>query len=147
LIPDAWGYEFIEAWYPGTTWNPNRGYIAIGGDWEPYQGRTTYASIGGCYYAARLAISEFLSRTGKQAKVLILRESYPDHILPLGVWHVREGVRLAVRNKPMRFDSLRDVLSYINEQMKLSINTWFEVSRTLKDLLMQTKLTHFLVHR
>jgi len=145
LIPDAWSYEFIEAWYPGTTWNPDKTHIAIGGDWEYYSGRTTYASIGGCYYAARLAVTEYLAKIGKQARVLILREAYPEHIMPLGVWHVREGVRAALKNKPLKFENLRDVLRYIQERLKIGLDIWFSVSRTLKDMTSQRKLDEFIL--
>ena len=144
LIPEAWSYEFIEAWYPRTTWNPDDKTIAIGGDWEYYQGRTNYASIGGCYYAARLAVSEYLSNVKKQARVLILREAYPDHIMPLGVWHVREGVRLALKKPPVCFGSLKDVLMFVSERLKLSLDVWLDVSRTLKDLMTQRKISDFL---
>lgn len=143
LIPDAWSYEFIEAWYPGTTWNPSKEYIAIGGDWEYYQGRTTYASIGGCYYAARLAVTEYLAKQRIQARVLILREAYPDHLMPLGVWHVREGVRKALKEKALKFDTLQQVINYIRESLRLSLDTWLSVSRTLLDLTKQRKLTDF----
>ncbi|HYM40256.1 MAG TPA: hypothetical protein VEY12_08975, partial [Thermoplasmata archaeon] len=55
-----WRYELIEAWYPNTLWNPLGREIVMFGDHEGYEGRTTYASIGGCYYAARLAVAEAL---------------------------------------------------------------------------------------
>lgn len=144
MFPESWSYEFIEAWYPGTTWNPSRDTIAIGGDWEPYWGRTAYAQIGGCYYAARLAVTEYLSRIGKQAKVLILRESYPDHILPLGVWHVREGVRLALKARPFKSSSFVEVTEYVSSRLKIPMKTWYEVSRILRDAKTQTKLTDWL---
>lgn len=144
LFPEKWSYEFIEAWFPGTTWNPDKYNIAIGGDWELYWGRTTYAEIGGCYYAARLAVTEHLSKIKKQAKVLILRESYPEHILPLGVWHVREGVRTALRNQPYRSSSFVDVVRYISENMSVSLDVWFKVSRILRDQKCQTKITNWI---
>jgi len=144
LFPEKWSYEFIEAWFPGTTWNPDKYNIAIGGDWEPYWGRTNYAEIGGCYYAARLAVTEYLSKIKKQAKVLILRESYPDHILPLGVWHVREGVRTALKKKPYITFSFNDIIRYLSEKMLVSLDTWFKVSRILRDQKTQTQITYWL---
>lgn len=144
LFPEKWSYEFIEAWFPGTTWNPDKYNVAIGGDWEPYWGRSNYAQIGGCYYAARLAVTEHLRRIKKQAKVLILRESYPEHILPLGVWHVREGVRLALKSRPIRISEFKDVLSYISGRLRVPINTWLDVSRLLRDQLSQTKITRWI---
>ena len=62
MIPAQWSYESMEAWYPGTVWNPAGTSIAIFSDWEGNSGRTTYAAIGGCYYSARLAVCEQLTK-------------------------------------------------------------------------------------
>ena len=67
FLPGCYRYESIEAWYPNTLWNPSSENIVMAGDHEGFHGRTTYASIGGCYYAARLATSEMLLRVGRQA--------------------------------------------------------------------------------
>lgn len=91
MIPRAWSYEIIEAWYPGTVWNPDGGGIFVYSGWEDYDGRTTYAEIGGCYYAARLAVCEQLVKERRQAAVLVLREAHPGYIMPVGVWQVREN--------------------------------------------------------
>ncbi|MGI0156529.1 MAG: Nre family DNA repair protein, partial [Thermoplasmata archaeon] len=90
LLPGAYRYESIEAWYPNTLWNPSLTNVVVMGDHEGHDGRTTYARIGGCYYAARLATSEGLLALGRQAGVVVLREVHPGEILPLGVWNVRE---------------------------------------------------------
>src|SRR4030067_1268451 len=60
MLPSSWRYELIEAWYPNTAWNPHGEKIAIMSDHEFFDGRNTYASIGGCYYAARLPVNELL---------------------------------------------------------------------------------------
>jgi len=65
MIPSAWSYESMEAWHPGTAWNPSGDSIVIFSDWEGYEDRTTYAEIGGCYYAARLAVCELLCEREK----------------------------------------------------------------------------------
>ena len=63
MIPSEWQYELIEAWYPKTTWNPYGSGISIFNSYEFYKSRTTYAEIGGCYYAARFAVNELFSVT------------------------------------------------------------------------------------
>ena len=68
MIPQQWSYESMEAWYPGTVWNPTGNNVAIYSDWEGNSGRTTYAAIGGCYYSARLATCEIGKRN--DAKLL-----------------------------------------------------------------------------
>ncbi len=146
LFPHVWSYELIEAWFPGTLWNPWNDFVGIAGDWETYHGREGYASIGGCYYAARLAVSEFLAREGKQAAVLILRESYPEHILPVGVWHVRESVRAALKQKPVIFNNLRETLDYVFSRLKISSDIWMKTSSLLRFILRQRKLDDYLKH-
>ncbi|MFQ5816032.1 MAG: hypothetical protein ACE5G7_05995, partial [Candidatus Hydrothermarchaeaceae archaeon] len=85
MLPTAWSYELIEAWYPNTVWNPSGKGVVIFSSSEGYHGRSEYADIGGCYYAARLATSEALRREMRQATVVILREAHPGYIMPVGV--------------------------------------------------------------
>ena len=122
LMPSSWRYEWIEAWYPRTVWNPDGSSIAIGGDWEGYKGRTTYASLGGCYYAVRLAVAEFLARERKQAGVVAMREIHPSFITPLGVWINRESVREALKRRPAKFNNLRDAIDYISRRFSIGID-------------------------
>ena len=75
LSPRNWAFEWIEAWFPGTAWNETGSVPALMGDHEPFEGRTTYASVGGCYYSTRLAVAEALERMGKQASALVLAKS------------------------------------------------------------------------
>jgi len=143
LIPDAWSYEAYEAWYPNTLWNPSDEGVAIVTDWEDYGGRWRYASMGGCYYAARLAVLEHLNHVRRQARVFVFREAYPDYILPVGVWQVRENVRNAMRQRPKRFDSLEEALRYIEGRLTLSIRQWAEAGTLLRRTLTQRKLTDY----
>ncbi len=144
MIPEAWSYELIEAWYPGSAWNMSSRSIAIGGDWEDYGGRTKYAEIGGCYYAARLAVTEHLSKIGRQASVIVMRESYPEHILPLGVWVVREGVRNALKREPVKFSSFKEALEYLGTRLKIDLRHWIEISKILQRAIKQKKLKSYI---
>ena len=144
LTPSSWRYEWIEAWYPGTVWNPNSRYIAMGGDWEGYRGRTTYASIGGCYYAVRLAVAEFLAEEGRQAGVVAMREIHPSFITPLGVWINRECVREALRRRPVKFDTLDEAIAHIGGRFSIGVNEWIKTSVLLKEALYQEKITKYL---
>ncbi|MGC9191048.1 MAG: Nre family DNA repair protein, partial [Candidatus Micrarchaeia archaeon] len=120
MMPGEWSYELIEAWYPNTTWNRDNPNIQIYSSHEFSKGRKTYAEIGGCYYAARLAVSEHLNRIGKIASVVILRETHPGYIMPVGVWNVREHVRETLKTQPIKFDSIYDALRYIDNKMDIS---------------------------
>lgn len=143
LLPRPWSYELVEAWYPGTTWNPDGREVAIFGDGEGYGGRTAYASIGGCYYAARLAIAEALTRWRRQATALVLRETHPGHLLPLGVWNVRENVRNALRQPPRTFPGLPEALEFVFGRLAIPRDTWVHHSRLLPFLLHQRRLENF----
>ena len=140
MMPTSWRYELIEAWYPKTAWNPNSDRIAIMSDWEFFDGRTTYASIGGCYYAARLAVNELLQRERRQAGVSIMREAHPGYILPVGVWNVRENVRAALRTTPKRFATLREALTHVSTIMDIPVSRWIKNSAILKDALYQKRV-------
>lgn len=140
MMPTSWRYELIEAWYPNTAWNPHSDRIAIMSDHEFFDGRTTYASIGGCYYAARLAVNELLQRERRQAGVSILREAHPGYILPVGVWNVRENVRAALRTEPKKFATLKEALTYISTVMDIPVSRWIRNSAVLKDALYQKRV-------
>ncbi len=140
MMPTSWRYELIEAWYPNTAWNPHSDRIAIMGDHEFFEGRTTYASIGGCYYAARLAVNEVLQKERRQAGISILREAHPGYILPVGVWNVRENVRAALRTTPKRFLTLKDALTHVSTIMDIPVSRWIKNSAILKDALYQKRI-------
>lgn len=140
MMPTTWKYELIEAWYPRTAWNPFGDKIAIMSDHEFFSGRSTYASIGGCYYAARLAVNELLQRERRQAGVSILRESHPGYILPVGVWNVRENVRESLRNPPREFHTLREALTHISSIMDIPVSRWIRNSSILRDALYQRRI-------
>ncbi|MEM4704596.1 MAG: Nre family DNA repair protein [Candidatus Bathyarchaeia archaeon] len=143
MIPSRWSYEAIEAWYPGTVWNPNGKSTVIFGDYEGYEGRTTYAEIGGCYYSARLAVCEQLVREKRQAAVIVLREAHPGYVMPVGVWQVRENVRNAMRQKPLLFNTLNEALNTVGSRFKIPLARWILQSRLLKEALFQKRLTDF----
>jgi len=144
MMPERWSYESIEAWYPGSAWNPQGKEIVCYGDWEGFDGRTTYAAIGGCYYAARLAVTENLNRERRQACVAVLREAHPGYIMPVGVWQVRENVRNAMRSEPLKFKTLREALERVASKLDISLSTWIDSSKLLREALFQTKLTNFI---
>jgi len=144
MMPRSWSYELIEAWYPNTVWNPFGKDVAIMSSSEGYDGRSAYAEIGGCYYAARLAVNEYLVKEKRQARVVILREAHPGYIMPVGVWNVRENVRAALKSIPGRFHSLNDAFEYISTRLVIPEQRWIKESTVLKDTLFQKGLEDFL---
>ena len=143
LLPTEWCYELIEAWYPNTLWNPHRSGISIFHSFELNRGRKGYAEIGGCYYAARLAVNEHLHRLGRQAGVVIFREAHPGYILPVGVWNVREHVREALRQPPRRYGTLEEAMARVGFTMDIPMKRWITNSGVLKDRMFQKRLDDF----
>jgi len=143
MIPAAWSYESMEAWYPGTVWNPHGRNTAIYSDYEGNDGRTTYAQIGGCYYSARLAVCEQLTKERRQATVIVLREARPGYIMPIGVWQVRENVRNAMMHVPIKFNTLKEALKRVSTQLEIPLERWINQSALLKSVLYQRRITDY----
>ncbi len=144
FMPGNWEYESAEAWWPKTIWNVDGKSISIYSSYEGYDGRKGYAEIGGCYYAARLAVSEKLRELKRQAVVLILREVHEGYLMPVGVWNVREHVREALTSKPDILHSVDDIFGYIKNKMDIPVSDWVRNCRILKDMLMQRKLYSYI---
>lgn len=144
LIPGKWSFEWIEAWFPGTVWNVSGLKPEIMGDFEGFKGRKSYAVVGGCYYAARLAVAEALKHEKKQASALLLREIYNGYTIPVGVWNVRESVRWALKTKPETFQTFPDLLKGVSTILRIPIVEWVRHSRLLKHLILQKRIPDFL---
>ncbi len=137
LMPTPWQYENFEAFI-----HVMGNEIVMFNDWEPYTGRKKYSEQGGCYYSARFAVAEHLSRIKRQAGTIIFREAYPRYI-PLGVWNVRENVRAAMQQQPKEFLTLRDSLNYIKTKLALPLERFTNESVLLKTASQQTRLVNF----
>jgi len=148
FFPEVWSYELFETYAPKAEWNISNEYQFMT-DFEPYEGRKTYAeNCGGGYYAARLPILEKLSTLKRQGSVLILRFITGEYAVPLGVWVVREAVRKALKNKPLEFGNKELMLKYakslIKKKFNYDINKLFNESKLLKNIKEQSKLTKFI---
>jgi DNA repair protein NreA len=143
LLPEPWRFEWIEAWFPNTTWNQYATQPYMIGDYEEYFGRKTYAKVGGCYYSTRLAVAEELEREGKQAAAIVLRETYPGYLMPLGVWNVRESIRMLMKQQPEKHDTFGKALEAAMSKLKINEKKWRETSVLISRELTQTKITAY----
>ncbi len=143
LIPEPWRFEWIEAWFPNTTWNQYTTEPYIIGDYEEFFGRKTYAKVGGCYYSTRLAVAESLKRERKQAAAVVLRETYPGYIMPLGVWNVRESIRMLMKQHPEKHGTFAAALRSALGKMKIGPKKWQAASVLISRELTQTKITSY----
>ncbi len=112
-------------------------------DYEPFSGRTNYAddTVGG-YYAARLGITELLVARKRQAAVIAFRFVDDSYTNPLGVWVVREAVKLALENKPLRFATdelaLLYLKAYASKKHQYDVKQWLAKSKLLIALRQKT---------
>ncbi len=143
LLPEQWRFEWIEAWFPNTTWNQFSTSPYLIGDYEEYFGRTTYAKVGGCYYSTRLAVSEALEREGKQAAAIVLRETYPGFIMPLGVWNIRESIREMMKGSFERHQTFQGAMDSALSRLVIPKAKWKRESVLMSRELTQTKITTF----
>jgi hypothetical protein len=125
------------------VWNADGINVSIFSSYEGYNGRKEYAEIGGCYYAARLAVTEKLKKIKKQAMALILREVHEGYLMPVGVWNVREHVREALRGAPESLYSIDDLFNFIKEKLDIPLTEWIKNSTMLRELLMQRKISDY----
>ncbi|HME18110.1 MAG TPA: hypothetical protein VKF15_00040, partial [Nitrososphaerales archaeon] len=132
-----------EAWFPDTTWNQYTNEPYMIGDYEEHFGRKTYAKVGGCYYSTRLAVAEALDREGRQAAAVVLRETYPGYIMPLGVWNVRESIRAMMKQPYERHDSFRGAMNSALSKFRIEKAKWMRESVLISRELTQSKLTNF----
>lgn len=147
FFPEVWSYELFETYAPKSEWNISNSYQYMT-DYEPYEGRKTYAeNCGGGYYANRLPILEKLNQLKRQAGVLTLRFITGEYAVPLGVWCVREATRKALKNKPIEFSSKELMLKYIkhlvNKKFNYNVENVLNRSILLNKLRTQKKLTAF----
>ena len=143
FVPDVWSFEMIETWFQGAYMNPSNRDIGMR-DWEPYGGRTNYASnVTGAYYAARLAATEYLLKIQKQAQVIVLREISKDYRFPLGVWVIRVATRAALKKKHIIADSIDSAFNLVENYLQYPVEYWKNKSKLYELNKTQRKLDYF----
>ena len=135
LFPHRWIYEMIESWY-------SDGILGFGSDYEDARGIHHPPAIAGAYFAAKLGVLEYLSKKKIQAGVIILREIRPEYAVPVGVWQVREGIREAMKQKPILSDNFDNALHLASQKMSVSKFEWLSHGN-ISTLMRQKTLSDF----
>jgi hypothetical protein len=162
LTPESWRFEWIEAWFEPellatsfpdvnmVTDVETTSYVSADGhrpvmlgDSEGFRDRKTYAKPGGCYYSARLAVTEFLDGIRRQAGAIMLREIHPGYIMPVGVWNVRESLRALFKTRFQQFDSIDAAMNYVATIFEIPKRGWIENSALLQKAYFQRKISEF----
>jgi len=135
LLPSKFSFEVIE-----TTILNNQFWQ----DYETFFPKKTYAeSVTGAYYANRLTLTEYLESIKKQATALIFREIRPEYYAPLGVGILRELTREAFRQKPEKFETIKQALNKAQTRLKTPIQNFVNKSILLKEYGKQTRLNNW----
>ena len=136
LFPHRWIFEMVEAWY-------SNGILGFGSDNEDARGINHPPHIAGAYFAAKLAVSEYLLKNKIQAGVLIFREIRPEYAIPVGVWQVREGVREAMKQKPEIITKFNDAIEIASTKTSVSKNEWIKNGKITDMIRQKTLLDYF----
>lgn len=144
FFPEIWSYELFETYVGSADYE-----WPFATDYENYNGRKYYAeSTAGGYYAARLAVSEKLTKLKRQGSCLCLRFITNEYWAPLGVFVVREASRKALKNKPIEFSSKELMLDYAKKLVKkkfgYELDNLLNQSKLLRNMKTQSKLLKFI---
>ncbi len=115
-----------EAWYD------QGGNIGFGSDFESIKGLSHYPETAGAHFASRLAVAEYLLANKIQAGAMVLREIRPEYAIPVGVWQVREGVRMALKQKPTLASSFEQGLDIACKSLSVDKKEWLSRSKLHK---------------
>ena len=135
LFPHRWLFEMQEAWHDGKS-------IGFGNDYEDAKGISHPPEIAGAYFAAKLAVAEYLFKKQKQAGILVLREIQPEYAIPVGVWQVREGVREAMKHQTILAENMDNAIELATRKMTIGKNEWIREGKMLK-LIQQKTISDF----
>jgi len=137
LFPSKYRSIWIEIWHPLSLWANE---LVVSDLSEDYWGE--YDFLDGGYMAARMSTIEKLYEMRKQAGIIIIREITSEYYAPVGNWHIRETVKRAFNNSPVKFDKLEDAIKYVNTRLRAKINL-FEI-KSIKSLITQRTIDEFL---
>ena len=126
IFPSRWMFEMQEAWYD------QQGNIGFGSDFEDGRGLDHYPATAGAHFASRLGVAEYLFKNKVQAGALVLREIRPEYAVPVGVWQVREGIRMALKQKPITVSSFEESLDHACKSLSIDKKEWIAKSNLQK---------------
>jgi DNA repair protein NreA len=144
FLPVPWSFEQLEAWLPGAIWTSQSKEIQIMGDYESNKGLKGYPTeTEGAYFAARLAVTEYLEKEKKQAAAIIFREVGTGYKLPLGSWLILENVRHALLEKAFDFSTSELAMEFLAKKLKIPIKRYKKKSKLLTEFNTQKRLVDF----
>jgi DNA repair protein NreA len=144
LLPYPWSFEQIEVWLPGGVWNKDATEFNVLSDYELNSGLVGYPKeTEGAYFAARLAITEYLYDKKLNASAIVFREIGKDYAVPLGVWQIRENVRAALKEKALTFSTLDLTLEFLSKKLSVPMEQYKKKSFLIQQFKSQTRLNQW----
>lgn len=138
LLPYTFSFEMQELWTGGSAYDLENRVLM---DYELSRGRKTYASnVGGAYYAARVAVMEYLRKIKRQASAIVLRTIGNEYYSPLGVWVVRETVRHAMIIGHTEYSSIEETA----KNLDTGIGNWSARSKVVSERFVQARIMDYL---
>lgn len=143
VAPGNWSFDVVEIYTNKSLWSQGE-TIAIS-DHERSKGRKKYASdVAGGYYAARLAVLEWMKKNKRRGTAIVVREIMKS--APVGVWKVRETCRKTMLSEPTKFDTLNKALSSMREKLDTG-KMWEKESQVLGDLKSRSILHKYIAKK
>jgi hypothetical protein len=141
LIPGTYEGAWIEIWHPKSIWamNSSEAEVMISVDTI----REGPLPPDGGFSAARLGVLEYLFTKRKTAKFIIIREVFPEYIVPVGNWHIRETVRNALKSTPTTVADYNELAKFVEQKInsKVGVNLFKEM---LKKMISQKSILDYL---
>ncbi|MCI4396087.1 MAG: hypothetical protein JHC28_00815 [Thermoprotei archaeon] len=141
LIPGTYEGAWIEIWHPKSIWamNSSEAEVMISVDTI----REGPLPPDGGFSAARLGVLEYLFNKRKTAKFIIIREVFPEYIVPVGNWHIRETVRNALKSTPTTVADYNELANVVEQKInsKVGVNLFKEM---LKKMISQKSILDYL---
>jgi len=144
LMPFPWSFEQIECWLPGGIWTKGATSFNVLSDHELNTGLKGYPQeTEGAYFAARLAVAEYLGMRKENAAAIIFREIGSGYAVPLGVWQIRENVRAALKEKPLDFSTMDLALEFLSKKLTVPMDQYKKKSALIQHFKSQTRLSQW----
>ncbi|MCL5408041.1 MAG: hypothetical protein M1518_01590 [Candidatus Thermoplasmatota archaeon] len=138
IVPGDYSFEMIELWNNGSIWAGPRESSAEG-DYEKPGRMVVNPRIAGAFFAAKLPILDYLKKKEKKGNILVFRFVDGDYTIPLGVWQVRENVKIALRAENY-LDSIDQFFDIIKIRRKVDLRA---NSKTYQIIKRQRKITEY----
>lgn len=144
LLPYPWSFEQIECWLPGGIWTQGATQYNILSDHELTNGFKGYPEeTEGAYFAARLAVTEYLVEKKINSAAIVFREIGKDYAVPLGVWQIRENVRAALKEVPLDFSNMDLALDFLSKKLSVPIEQYKKKSFLITHFKSQSRLSQW----